>query len=83
MSITKQDLGQIKKSIKSFVGSKVKLQASKGRNKTTVDEGIVENVYPSIFIIQLYEGAEPSRKVSYSYTDILTHSVEITLCKQN
>lgn len=81
MSIKKQDIHQIKRNIKSFIGSKVKLEAAKGRNKTTVDEGIIENVYPSIFIIQLYEGSEPSRKVSYSYTDILTHSVEITLCE--
>lgn len=72
-------IGQIKKDIKKYIGSKVKLETLKGRNKTTIDEGIIEDVYPSIFIIQLYEGELPSRKLSYSYTDILTNSVEITL----
>lgn len=81
MSTNILNISQIKNDIKRSIGSKVKLEASKGRNKTTVDEGIIESVYPSIFTIQLLDGSAPSRKVSYSYTDILTHSVEITLCE--
>ncbi len=75
-----QDVSFVKKDIAKFVGSRVKLETSKGKNKTTISEGIISDVYPSIFTVQLYDGKLPSRKLSFSYTDVLTNSVEITLC---
>lgn len=76
----RKDVFLVKQSIQKFIGSKVKLESNKGRHKSTVNEGVISNVYPSIFTIQLFEGGFPSRKLSFSYTDVLTNSVEITLC---
>lgn len=76
----RNDVFNVRKSVERIVGSKVKLESNKGRHKTIIKEGVIENAYPSIFIIQLYEGLKPSGKVSYSYTDVLTKAVSITLC---
>jgi len=79
----KSDLVQIKKNIESCIGEKVQLKANKGRKKAFIKEGIIENSYPSIFIIKFENDYETTRRVSYSYTDILTKAVEIVICKDN
>ena len=75
-----KDVSQIKHDISHCIGSKVKLESGRGKQKPIVTEGIIKSVYPSIFTILLYEGLHPKRTVSYSYTDVLTKAVEITLC---
>lgn len=81
--IEKSDLFQIKKDIETCVGEKIQLKANKGRKKAFIKEGIVENTYPSIFIVKFENEYETTRRVSYSYTDILTKAVEIVICKDN
>lgn len=76
----KKDLSTIKQFIKGQVGSKVKLESNRRHNKSTINEGIISHVYPSIFTVELAESKYiNNRTVSYSYTDILTNSVELTL----
>jgi len=79
----KSDLVQIKKNIESCVGEKVQLKANKGRKKAFIKEGIIEKSYPSIFVIKFENEYETIRRVSYSYTDILTKAVELVICKDN
>jgi uncharacterized protein Veg len=79
----KSDLFQIKKNIESCVGEKVQLKANKGRKKAFIKEGIIENSYPSIFIVKFENEYETTRRVSYSYTDVLTKAVELVICKDN
>jgi len=74
------DVFHVRSDIQKIIGSKVKLETNKGRHKSVVNKGVVSNVYPSIFTIQLSEGPDISRKLSFSYTDVLTNTVEITLC---
>ena len=74
----RNDVFHVKNDIQRIIGSKVRLETNKGRHKSVINKGIVSNVYPSIFTVQLNE--EPSRKLSFSYTDVLTNTVEITLC---
>ena len=83
----KKDLSAIKQFISSQVGCHVKLESSKRHNKSIINEGTIANVYPSIFTVQLGDNsstnrAPRSRTVSYSYTDLLTNSVELTLFEQ-
>lgn len=74
------DVSQVRKDLSEIVGSKILLETSKGRQKSARAAGTIENIYPSIFTISLDPTQErPKRTVSYSYTDILTKSVEITL----
>ena len=81
--IGKGDLFQVKKDMDTFVGQKVQLRANKGRKKSFVREGIIENTYPSIFVVKFENGYENERRVSFSYTDILTKAVEMVVFKDN
>jgi len=80
--IARDDIFQVKREIDNYVGSRVKIRANKGRKKIVVKEGIIQNTYPSIFVVS-FQNAEnhSTRVVSYSYTDVLTHTVELSLCK--
>ncbi len=79
----RNSLSQIRKELESCVGKRIQLKANKGRKKTIVREGIIENAYPSIFTVKFENDHNSTRKVSYSYTDILTHTVEVKIMSQN
>lgn len=81
--IRNNSLAQIRQSVESHIGEKVRLKANKGRKRTTTREGILENAYPSIFVVKIDGGYNSVRRVSYSYSDILTETVEVTLCDED
>ena len=63
---------------------KIKLTAKRGRKQTVTREGVIEGTYPSIFIVKLNTPDDfmaSERRVSYSYTDILTRAVEVVICE--
>ncbi|AIS53420.1 hypothetical protein TKV_c22930 [Thermoanaerobacter kivui] len=78
----KSALNEIKKQLESHVGSRVRLKTNGGRKKTIIREGLLEKTYPSIFIVVL-DGQGATRRVSYSYSDILTDTVELTVMDGN
>lgn len=69
-------ISDIKKDLESFVGSKIRLKANRGRNRIIEREGILESIYPNIFVVKLDE-RKIERRVSYSYADVLTETVEL------
>lgn len=81
--IEKGDLFQIKKDIETCIGEKVQLKANKGRKKSFIREGVLEKSYPSIFTVKFENDYDTIRRVSYSYTDVLTKAVELVVCKNN
>lgn len=78
--LEKNSLAKIRERVENCVGQKVRLKANKGRKKTTIKEGILESAYPSIFVVKIDGGYNTIRRVSYSYSDILTETVEVTVC---
>jgi len=76
-------LERIKKDVETCVGEKVRLKANKGRKKTFIKEGILESTYPCIFVVKFNTDQDSIRRVSYSYSDILTETVELTICSEN
>lgn len=78
--LERNSLAKIRANVENCVGQKVRLKANKGRKKTTIREGIIESAYPSIFVVKIDGGYNSIRRVSYSYSDILTETVEVTLC---
>lgn len=78
----KFDLFEIKKDMENFVGGRIKLRANKGRKKSFVREGILESTYPSIFVVRFENDYESVRRVSFTYSDVLTKAVEVVLCKE-
>jgi len=80
---SRNSLCQIKKDIDIYVGHKVRLKTNKGRKKTSIREGILEKTYPSIFVVLIESDDALGRRVSYSYSDILTETVELTICEHD
>ena len=74
-------LNEIKRNLDTYVGEKIMLKANGGRRKTIERSGVLEETYPSVFIVKLDEEQHSFKRVSYSYADILTSSVELTICK--
>ncbi len=72
--IEKSNIIEVKKNIEECVGQKVLLRGSLGRNKTFEKEGTLVNTYPNIFVVKMDDS---QRNVTYSYTDVLTRSVEL------
>lgn len=68
-------IASIKNDIERHVGQKVTLKANGGRKKILVNDGIIESVYPSIFVIRLKDDIQ--RTVTYSYSDVLTKTVQL------
>lgn len=76
-------LTEIKEGLENYVGQRVTLKASKSRKRVMIKEGIIEGTYPSIFVIKVEEDNKNPRKLSFCYSDLLTHNVELTLCENN
>ena len=70
-------ISTIKKDIERHIGEKVTLRANGGRKKILVNDGVLESAYPSIFVIRLE--SDTQRTVTYSYSDVLTKTVQLFL----
>lgn len=79
----KLTLNQIKDGLEHYVGHRVRLRANKSRKRVVVKEGVIEGIYPSIFVIKVEEENRNPRKLSFCYSDLLTHNVELTLCESD
>ena len=65
----------IKNKINSLKGQNIALKINKGRNKIVSLTAIIDQVYPSMFIIQPTSKVDLDRK-SYSYSDVLCGDVK-------
>ena len=72
--ICRDDITNLKTDIDGKIGQKIIVKGSLGRSRTFEKEATIEKAYPNIFIVK-YE--ENDRNVTYSYTDILTRTVEV------
>lgn len=72
--ICRSDITNLKTDILEKVGQKIIVKGSLGRSKAFEKEATIEKAYPNIFVVK-YE--ENNRNVTYSYTDVLTRTVEV------
>ena len=72
--ICKKDITDLKTDIGEMIGQKIVVRGSLGRSKSFEKEATIEKAYPNIFVVK-YE--ENNRNVTYSYTDVLTRTVEL------
>ncbi|MDZ4654710.1 MAG: Veg family protein [Coriobacteriia bacterium] len=80
MEIIKQVevVGHIRSDLESLMGSRMRLKANMGRSKILEREGVLEQTHPSLFVLKIDEKRGRTARVSYSYVDILTGTVELT-----
>jgi uncharacterized protein Veg len=81
--IDKADLHHIKHTIENCIGLKIQLKSNKGRKKSLINEGVLENTYQSIFVVKYSTEFDTTRRISFSYTDVLTKSVEVVIYKDD
>lgn len=79
----KEALKEIKQYLDASVGKRIKLKANRGRKKVIERSGVLEQTYPHIFVVKLDENRNQTRRVSYSYADVLTETVELTIYNQD
>lgn len=72
--ICRTDITNLKTDIIEKIGQKIIVKGSLGRSKAFEKEATIEKAYPNIFVVK-YE--ENDRNVTYSYTDVLTRTVEV------
>ncbi|MDG5789975.1 Veg family protein [Evansella sp. AB-P1] len=70
---------EIKQSLDEKIGKRITIQANGGRRKTIERSGLLEGTYPSVFTVKLDQDEYAVERVSYSYTDVLTETVKLTL----
>src|SRR5699024_153800 len=69
---------EIKQGLEGQIGQKLILTANGGRRKTVVRSGILAETYPSVFVVELDQEENAFERVSYSYADVLTETVELS-----
>lgn len=78
---TVQTLDNIRASLERHLGKKILLKANKGRKQIITKKGILEKVYPSVFVVRLEDETNGYSRVSYSYSDLLTSNVKLQVYK--
>ena len=74
-------VGSVRRAVSKHVGSEVRVRSNLGRHKYDVTEGVITETYPCIFLVRVENAEEDSfQTVSYSYTDVITKDVQLTLC---
>ncbi|MHB0976120.1 MAG: Veg family protein [Candidatus Aquicultorales bacterium] len=71
-------MDRIRKDLRCYVGSQMRLRTNLGRCKIVEREGILEETHPNLFVVKVEEKRNRSRRVSYSYADVLTKTVELS-----
>ena len=69
-------LDDIKRAVLSLKGEEVKLYINRGRRKILKFEGVIDNVYTSVFTVK--DKVPTASTHTYSYSDILCGEVKIT-----
>ena len=73
----------IRNTVVRNVGRKVMVKCNLGRNKFDIEEGIICDTYPSVFLVQIKDVYNDCYRLkSFSYKDVLTKEVELELCEE-
>ena len=60
--------------LNDFVGQRLKVRANMGRSKIVESEGVLTQVHPQLFIMEV----DRTARQSYQYVDVLTGMVELS-----
>ena len=64
--------------LNDFVGQRLKVRANMGRSKIIESEGVLTQVHPRLFIMELDRKRGRTARQSYQYVDVLTGTVELS-----
>ncbi len=69
-----KDLTQVKRDIEKYKDCVVTIKSNGGRQKIKKQDGVIKDIYPSVFTVMQGEILK-----TYSYVDLLTNNVELHL----
>nr|WP_263314357.1 Veg family protein [Mammaliicoccus sp. Marseille-Q6498] len=75
-------LVDIKKILDCQLGNRIVLKANGGRKKLIERSGVLKETYPSVFVVELDQEKHNFKRVSYTYTDVLTENVQVTFMNE-
>ncbi len=81
--INAEALSRVREAVESNIGQKVRLKANRGRKRTYIREGVIVDTYGNIFTVEVDVNKKSVQTLSYTYSDILTSNVELTVCSSN
>lgn len=70
-------VGRIRTDLGTMMGDRMRLKANMGRSKIVEREGTLEEIHPALFVVKVQEKRNRTARVSYSYVDVLTGTVEL------
>ena len=80
MDLAKQAqlVGSIHDTLNDFLGQRLKVRANMGRSKIVESEGVLTQVHPQLFIMEIDRKRGRAARQSYQYADVLTGMVELS-----
>lgn len=64
--------------LNDFVGQRLRVRANMGRSKIVESEGVLTQVHPRLFIMEMDRKRGRTARQSYQYVDVLTGTVELS-----
>ena len=61
-----------------FIGQRLSVRANMGRSKIVESEGVLVQVHPQLFIMEVDRKRGRTARQSYQYVDVLTGTVELS-----
>ena len=71
-------IGNIKDKLTGLIGEDIVITVEASRKKITTHEGRLTETYPAVFVVELDDNKDSYERVSYSYADVLTNTIEIS-----
>lgn len=68
----------IHQKLDEFVGQRLSVRANMGRSKIVESEGVLVQVHPQLFIMEVDRKRGRTSRQSYQYVDVLTGTVELS-----
>jgi uncharacterized protein Veg len=64
--------------LSDYVGQRLRVRANMGRSKIIESEGVLTQVHPRLFIMEMDRKRGRTARQSYQYVDVLTGTVELS-----
>ena len=74
--VSKDSLMKIRQDVENYIGQEICVKANVGRNKCIERKGYIDSTYTNLFV---FRDSETDSKLSYSYSDLVTNSLELSL----
>ncbi len=74
-----KDLLRAKSNVEEHLGSKVRVRSNSGKKREKTKDGILLGAYKSVFLVDIKMDEDTYTSTAYTYTDLLTENVTITI----